>query len=173
MDDVDPGIRQFPAQGLGKAAQAGLGGGIGSEAGEGDAAEGRTDIDDGGLRLRLEPGQQSLGQADGGEQIGAQGPFDLFPTLVIEQAKAANAGIVDQHVDVEVPRSPRHSGDPFLAVEIGDDHVRAGPEMLAQGIELAGIAAGEQDFRACPGQRSGQSAAQATAGAGQQDAGVT
>lgn len=78
-----------------------------------------------------------------GASGGAQDALDLLAILFVEQAEAADAGIVDQHVGLELLRRSDDFVDPDGGAEIGLEQsiVAAGHLQTSQ---LVGIASGQQ-----------------------------
>lgn len=106
--------------------------------------EGRADVDDGGLRLRAQPWQQSLREPDGRFQVDRQYFFDGGPALLLQQAEAADAGVVDEHVDPEVPSRGGSRGNAFAPGQVGLQGRVVRPGRNLDFRQPLGIAAGQQ-----------------------------
>lgn len=170
MDDRHQRIGQFPTQSLGKPAQPGLGRRVGGETGKWQATEGRPDVDDRRLRLRLEPRQQCLGEMDRRLEIGRQNLLDGRPILMLEEAKSADTGVVDQHVDVELACRTGKRRNAVRPAEVSADAGRTWPQRCDQGTKATAVAPGKQQRGTGVGQLLGEFLAESAAGARQQNA---
>jgi hypothetical protein len=169
--DLDAERGYLLGQHLGEAADRPLGRLVGGQAGGGETAADRGDLDDAAAALGAQDGQCRLGDVHDAEQVGVDLRPEVVQGDVLDRGEVGVPGVVDHHVDAAERRDAR--GDGRLGGG-GVGHVeRDGqdPGAVASGEvgHVGGLARGGDE--AVPGRQDGLGdlAAEAAAASGQEE----
>src|SRR5512139_2165711 len=172
--DADAASRQLASQRFGEAAQRKLAGRIGGEPGKADRAENGTQIDDLSFSSLEQERQNGNDHGDRRDGVDVEQCRCVGGAFLGKKSEVLHPGAVDQDIDRPglLDRILNQAGRLARNGEIADerqDLASRGPELGGERLQLFAIAIDQDQRSAALGKLAGDGAADAAAGAGDQN----